>query len=172
MIMQQTIKYGTDEYGNVWHDFAQIEPVGGTVCFNPTRETLVEPPEIPEGKRLLVENGDWKIIMIDSENTLDKGRIRPKTEMERMRDGIDEIPKGFKLVDLTLVAKTLEEQLSTNEITKEEYANIKLNECYANRRLAYSVESDGIFFDYQRGEVDKQVWLDKISEIKLRYPKP
>lgn len=170
--MEQVRKYGTDEYGNVWSDFAQIEPVGQTPCYNPTKETLVEPPEVPEGKRLMVENGDWKIIMIDSENTLDEGRIRPKTAMERMRDGIDEVPKGFKLVELELVAKTLEEQLSTKEITQSEYDKIKLDECYSNRRQAYTTESDGLFFDYQRGEIDKQVWLDKVSEIKLKYPKP
>ena len=170
--MGQIRKYGTDEYGNVWSDFAQIEPVGQTPCYNPTKETLVEPPEVPEGKRLMVENGDWKIIMIDSENTLDEGRIRPKTAMERMRDGIDEVPKGFKLVELELVAKTLEERLSTKEITQVEYDKIKLNECYTNRRTAYSLESDGLFFDYQRGEIDKQVWIDKVAEIKQRFPKP
>jgi hypothetical protein len=33
-------------------------------------------------------------------------------------------------------------------------------------------ESDPLNFDYQRGEVDKQVWLDAVTEIKARYPKP
>jgi predicted RecA/RadA family phage recombinase len=132
--MQQTIKYGTDEYGNVWHDFAQIEPVGGTVCYNPVRETLDEPPAVAEGKRLIVENGKWLQIAIGIENTAettDNGIFyRPKTSLERMRDGIDEIPKGQKLEtgtdgELTLIAKTLEEQLKTNEITQGQYNEIK-----------------------------------------------
>lgn len=111
--MKQVRKYGTDEYGNVWNDFAQLEPVGQTYCYNPTKETLVEPPEVPEGKRLVVENGDWLIIPISSKHTMDEGRIRPKTKQELMRDGLEEIPKGFKLVELELVNKTLEEQLFT-----------------------------------------------------------
>lgn len=170
--MGQIRKYGTDEYGNVWSDFAQLEPVGQTYCYNSTKETLVEPPEVPEGKRLMVENGDWLLIPISSKHTMDEGHIRPKTQLELMRDGLEEIPKGLKLVELELVAKTLEERLSTNEITKTEYTKIKLDECYVNRRQAYALESDGLFFDHQRGEIDKQVWINKVSEIKLRYPKP
>ena len=38
------------------------------------------------------------------------------------------------------------------------------------RAEAYRNESDPLFFKWQRGELDKQVWLDKISEIKARYP--
>jgi hypothetical protein len=132
--MQQKIKYGTDEYGNVWHDFAQIEPVGGTVCYNPRKETLDEPPAVADGKRLIVENGKWLQIAIGIENTAEtkdeKTIYRPKTSLERMRDGLDEIPKGQKLEtgtdgELTLVAKTLEEQLKTNEITQSQYNEIK-----------------------------------------------
>lgn len=47
-----------------------------------------------------------------------------------------------------------------------------LSECNEMRRLAYSSESDGLFFDYQRGEVTKEAWESKVAEIKLRYPKP
>ncbi len=39
------------------------------------------------------------------------------------------------------------------------------------RHQAYSQEADPLFFKYQRGEIEKQEWLDKISEIKERYPK-
>lgn len=37
------------------------------------------------------------------------------------------------------------------------------------RSEAYRNESDPLFFKYQRGEVEKQVWLDKVVEIKARY---
>lgn len=38
------------------------------------------------------------------------------------------------------------------------------------RAAAYRDESDPIFFEYQRGEGTMQDWLDKIAEIKARYP--
>lgn len=34
---------------------------------------------------------------------------------------------------------------------------------------SYRIESDPLFFKWQRGEIEKQVWLDKVAEIKLRY---
>lgn len=40
------------------------------------------------------------------------------------------------------------------------------------RKLAYQLEADPIFFKAQRGEVTMQNWLDKVSEIKSRYPQP
>lgn len=39
-----------------------------------------------------------------------------------------------------------------------------------NRRSAYTAESDPLFLKYQRDEATKQEWLDKINEIKLKYP--
>lgn len=38
------------------------------------------------------------------------------------------------------------------------------------RKSAYREESDPIFFEYQRGDVEKEVWLAKVQEIKGRYP--
>jgi hypothetical protein len=39
-----------------------------------------------------------------------------------------------------------------------------------NRQTAYEAEADPLFFKYQRGEIIKQLWLDKVAEIKARYP--
>lgn len=39
----------------------------------------------------------------------------------------------------------------------------------AMRLAAYRNESDPLFFKWQRGEVEKQVWLDKVAEIKARW---
>ncbi len=47
---------------------------------------------------------------------------------------------------------------------KEEQASI-------NRALAYREESDPLFFKWQRDEATEQEWLDKVAEIKARYPK-
>lgn len=40
----------------------------------------------------------------------------------------------------------------------------------AQRAEAYRTESDPLFFKSQRGEATHQEWLDKVAEIKVRYP--
>jgi len=40
------------------------------------------------------------------------------------------------------------------------------------RSAAYTAEADPIFFKWQRGEATEQEWLDKIEEIRARYPYP
>lgn len=41
-----------------------------------------------------------------------------------------------------------------------------------HREYFYKEEADPLFLKYQREEIEKQVWLDKIAEIKERYPYP
>lgn len=36
----------------------------------------------------------------------------------------------------------------------------------AIREVLYRVEADPLFFKVQRGEIDNQIWLDKVAEIK------
>lgn len=40
----------------------------------------------------------------------------------------------------------------------------------ALRKSAYQTEADPLFFKWQRGESTEQVWLDKIADIRQRYP--
>lgn len=40
------------------------------------------------------------------------------------------------------------------------------------RRSAYQVESDPIFFQYQRGEKTEQEWLDAVNAVNAAYPYP
>jgi hypothetical protein len=40
----------------------------------------------------------------------------------------------------------------------------------AQRKAAYQEEADPLFFKWQRGEATQLQWLEKIAEIKLRYP--
>lgn len=40
------------------------------------------------------------------------------------------------------------------------------------RRAAYQREADPIYFAVQRGEATEQDWLDKVAEIRGRYPYP
>ncbi len=37
------------------------------------------------------------------------------------------------------------------------------------KKQAYIEESDPLFFKWQRGEIEKQEWLDKVAEIKQRW---
>lgn len=39
------------------------------------------------------------------------------------------------------------------------------------RKAAYTLESDPLFFKAQRGEATMQEWQDKVAEIKIRHPK-
>lgn len=43
-------------------------------------------------------------------------------------------------------------------------------EITALRQAAYIAESDPLFFKAQRGEATQQQWLNKIAQIKTRYP--
>lgn len=42
----------------------------------------------------------------------------------------------------------------------------------ALRRAAYAAEADHLFFKAQRGEATEQEWVEKIAEIRARYPMP
>jgi hypothetical protein len=39
-----------------------------------------------------------------------------------------------------------------------------------NRQAAFASEADPLFFQWQRGEGTEQAWLDKVAEIRERYP--
>lgn len=39
-----------------------------------------------------------------------------------------------------------------------------------NRAAAYKLEADPLFFKAQRNEATQQEWLDKVEEIKQRFP--
>ena len=49
-----------------------------------------------------------------------------------------------------------------NDITEDE---INLG-TKAIREIRYRIEADPLFFKVQRGEIDNQIWLDKVAEIK------
>ncbi len=47
----------------------------------------------------------------------------------------------------------------------------EINQTVENlRKRAYREEADPLFFKYQRGDAPKEVWLDAVNAIKLRYP--
>ncbi len=71
-----------------------------------------------------------------------------------------------------LLTSLEEVEIAAREIEWQADAAQRANELATiNRRNSYIHESDPIFFKYQRNEATKQEWLDKIAEIRLRYPK-
>ena len=54
----------------------------------------------------------------------------------------------------------------------EEIAKAQLEQIRKDRSNAYTDEADPLFFKYQRGEGSEQEWLDKIEEIRERFPYP
>ena len=112
--------------------------------------------DIPEGKKI---EGDEFVDMTLKEK-IDSGLI-VLSDKEKYDEELKQIRP-----------KTIDELLSDKIITSQEWYDYKLNECYALRKSAYMNESDGLFFDYQRGEVDKSIWENKVKEIKQKYPKP
>ena len=135
--------YTTDDYGNVILIDIQHDPKKDTPCINPRTETLDTPITPEKGKRLIVEDGKWKQILILPEHTSEiiDGKIlyRPKNQIERYVSGIDEIPKGMKLSEdkKELISKTLDECLTDGEITQAEYNNIMTEQ----RRQSYILVS-------------------------------
>jgi hypothetical protein len=61
------------------------------------------------------------------------------------------------------------------DATPEEIAERKerqLEQIKRERANAYRNEADPLFFKYQRGEGSEQEWLDKVQEIRERFPYP
>lgn len=63
-------------------------------------------------------------------------------------------------------------KFKTKEQIEQEAKEAELQQVEANRRNAYRNESDPLFLKWQRGDATEQEWLDKIEEIKERFPKP
>jgi len=63
-------------------------------------------------------------------------------------------------------------KFKTKEQVETEKKEAELQRVENNRRKAYRNESDPLFLKWQRGEATEQEWLDKIEEIKERFPKP
>lgn len=51
-------------------------------------------------------------------------------------------------------------------------AEESLNAAKRARQGAYQAEADPLYFGWQRGENTEQQWLDKVAEIRARYPYP
>ncbi len=62
--------------------------------------------------------------------------------------------------------------MSLIKIDQVKVTEKKLSAAKIDRAEAYKTEADPLFFKYQRGETTEQEWLDKIEEIRERFPYP
>lgn len=63
-----------------------------------------------------------------------------------------------------------EHDLAELAACQQDNAIIEKLEVENKRRAVYQIESDPLFFGWQRGENTEQEWLDKIAEIRARHP--
>jgi hypothetical protein len=106
---------------------------------------------LPEGKKLNEAGTDF----VDM------------TEAEKVAAGIIQLKVDEKIEGDDIVKKTEKEQFDAGLISKEEY-NAYIDR---QREAAYKQEADPLGMQVQRGDIDNDVWLTKIAEIKQRYPK-
>ena len=86
-------------------------------------------------------------------------------QVDYTKNVVEETPNlvnGVWYQDYTVVDATAEE-IAAREAALNEQAK-------QNRINAYRDESDPLFFKWQRNEATEQEWLDKVAEIKARYP--
>ena len=76
----------------------------------------------------------------------------------RIKEGAPVLVSGVWTQTWSIIALTADE-------LADEAARVE-----AQRAQAYRNESDPIFFMWQRSEATQQQWLDKVAEIKARYP--
>lgn len=106
---------------------------------------------VPEGKKLNEAGTDF----VDM------------SEAEKVAAGIIQLKVDEKIDGDYIVKKTEKEQYDEGLISKEEY-NAYIDR---QREAAYKQEADPLGLQVQRGDIDSDVWLTKIAEIKQRYPK-
>jgi hypothetical protein len=71
--------------------------------------------------------------------------------------------------------ETIERELTAEEIAELEALGqlpieAQIQQVEASRKNAYREEADPLFFGWQRGENTEQAWLDKVAEIRARFP--
>ena len=111
-------------------------------------ESLIQ---VPEGKKLNEAGTDF----VDM------------TEAEKVTAGLIQLKADEKIKGIYIVKKSKKELYDEGKLSKEEY-NLYIDEL---RQAAYRQETDQLGMQVLRGELDKNVWLEKIAEVKKRYPK-
>jgi hypothetical protein len=53
----------------------------------------------------------------------------------------------------------------------EQIKQYQLSQTLERRKARYINESDPLMYDWLQGKIDKQIWIDKIAQIKYEEPK-
>ena len=107
--------------------------------------------QIPEGKKLNTDGTDFEDM----------------SEAEKVEAGLKTLKDDEKIENGQIVKKTKKELYDEGKLSKEDY-NLYIDEL---RQSAYAREADPLGMQVLRGDIEKAVWLEKIAEIKARYPK-
>lgn len=146
-----TCIYGTNIQANIGDDIRMYEDL--ITGKKKSLKKLVEENliEIPEGKKLNKE-GTYFEDMTEAEKV--KARLRVLKDDEKIENG-------------QIVPKTKKELYDEGKLSKEDF-NLYIDEI---RQAAYNREADPLGMQVLRGDIKKEDWLEKIEEIKKRYPK-
>lgn len=110
-------------------------------------------PKAP-GAELLAQ---WGVFVV---RPTELPEIDPKTQ--RIEEGAPVEQAGEWVQTWAVIALTAEE---IAQAQAEHAEQVRLQ-----RQAAYEQEADPLFFKAQRGEAAQQAWLDKVAEIKTRFP--
>lgn len=143
--------YGTNIQANIGDDVRMYEDV--ITGKKKGLKKLVEENliETPEGKKL---------------NT-DGTAFEDMSEAEKVEAGLKTLKDDEKIENGQICPKTKKELYDEGKLSKEEY-NLYIDKL---RQSAYAREADPLGMQVLRGDLKKSEWLEKIEEIKKRYPK-
>lgn len=68
--------------------------------------------------------------------------------------------------------KTFPELSNLEFLIQENIKKFGKNIAARFRQNAYQIESDPLYFLWQRGKATEKDWIDKVTEIENRYPDP
>ena len=146
-----TYLYGSNIQANIGDDIRMYEDLSAgkkKSLKKLVEENLIQPPE---GKKLNEAGTDFEDM----------------SEAEKVEAGLKALKDDEKIENGQIVKKTKKELYDEGKLSKEEY-NLYIDEL---RQSAYAREADPLGMQVLRGELDKSVWLEKIAEVKARYPK-
>ena len=137
-----------------------------------------------KAKNQIVEQFPYSFAQLQADNPQTSFPSNPTDAMLASFDVFPVVSTGAQYDQATQVAaqegcsynsdkQRWETSWTVRDKTAEELqaeANAHAAQVEAQRAEAYRNESDPLFFKSQRGEATHQEWLDKVAEIKARYP--
>lgn len=146
-----TYIYGSNFQANIGDDIRMYTDLQAGTKKPLTQLVKEELVPVPEGKKLNEAGTDF----VDM------------SEAEKVAAGLIHLKADEKVEGDYIVKKTEKELYQEGLLGKEEY-NTYIDRL---RGAAYRLEADPLGMQVMRGDIDKAVWLEKIAEIKKRYPK-